>query len=431
MKDGASVRMPPYPISLDRKQTQWTAFTMETYAFDQAISAQLEKLIEPARPFFEHHARQEQLGIWLERPVFDFEDMTLPLVEALKSHPLLINGHGDFFAGKQLARHVETSCVYALMKVANDAGALAALAWFHKVACIKNASLRYVLEIRGLMISNRISFSNGVHLSPWDEMPDSPNVRAITNAQVPRPGSHHAHVSSLAAYIEVSDVPGRAAHGEPSGSPAADLATETLHRTARALALSGELAPVLGISWIDFIDADLARLDFGRMWHGDPTDASVIGSLAPEIDSVAIAWVNRFLAADRAVQCACDIPLERLTMGRTRKSGGNKAIDGAICLEALLGGKSQGDLTHKLATRAAILLGGTLEERRATQRQIRDFYGLRSRIVHGNTSEIKPKDRENVYKGLEICERVLQRVVAMNRIPCPEDWDLMGNAEQG
>lgn len=71
----------------------------------------------------------------------------------------------------------------------------------------------------------------------------------------------------------------------------------------------------------------------------------------------------------------------------------------SFALEALIGGEPKGEkwltsrgLTAMLAERAAFLVGSSAENRLSIDRDVRDFYGLRSGIVHGKSDKITGKD---------------------------------------
>lgn len=59
----------------------------------------------------------------------------------------------------------------------------------------------------------------------------------------------------------------------------------------------------------------------------------------------------------------------------------------AIVLESLFAPHSGGESTHQIAFNVAQFSGGTRERRHALYRQVREFYGLRSAIVHGRPDE--------------------------------------------
>ena len=117
-----------------------------------------------------------------------------------------------------------------------------------------------------------------------------------------------------------------------------------------------------------------------------------------------------------------------MNLARRRLSAGNKAIEGGISLEALLGFDENQEITYRLRLRAALLLSNDVAKRREISKAVNDFYTLRSRTVHG--SLVKTKDRQSddtcVARGLEICSDVLRLIVRLNKPFIPADWELSG-----
>jgi hypothetical protein len=96
-----------------------------------------------------------------------------------------------------------------------------------------------------------------------------------------------------------------------------------------------------------------------------------------------------------------------------RKPRENQVIDLFICLEALLLQEND-ELTFRLATRAANLLGPDASERRRVFAEVKDFYNLRSKIVHGDV--LKPRETQsaqNVDRLRELVRRALLCCVAL------------------
>lgn len=137
-------------------------------------------------------------------------------------------------------------------------------------------------------------------------------------------------------------------------------------------------------------------------------------------------WVERYLSLHEAVANACRVPIQRLNLARRRFAQSDKAIDGSICLEALLSGKVRGELTHRLSVRTALLLGQTLEDRSVIAERVRKFYSLRSDAVHGSAPKKEAANRQVTEDGLAICARVLRAVVMSGEVPKPEEWELSG-----
>ncbi|MGC2223024.1 MAG: hypothetical protein WA624_11965 [Methylocella sp.] len=128
----------------------------------------------------------------------------------------------------------------------------------------------------------------------------------------------------------------------------------------------------------------------------------------------------------------CDIAIERLNLARRRLSPGNKAIEGAICLEALLCPDNNQEITYRLRLRSALLLSTGFDERCKISNDVKAFYNLRSSTVHGTTSESKTaqKDEACAARGLDICAQALRKIVNLNKKFVPEDWELSGGQPQ-
>ena len=71
----------------------------------------------------------------------------------------------------------------------------------------------------------------------------------------------------------------------------------------------------------------------------------------------------------------------------------DRILDVSVALEVMFGLRD-GELTHKLSTRAAYLLGDTPAERVKLYEGAKRFYGARSRIIHGDWSRKRGKREE-------------------------------------
>lgn len=91
------------------------------------------------------------------------------------------------------------------------------------------------------------------------------------------------------------------------------------------------------------------------------------------------------------------------------------AVGSMTALEALLTKKEETEgLTYRLALRIANLLGTDASSRKATFRQVKEFYSLRSKIVHGVTLDKKLLGRLSELDELrEMVRRVLLSSMAL------------------
>ncbi|MGO9675363.1 MAG: hypothetical protein ACLPSF_14550 [Methylocella sp.] len=171
----------------------------------------------------------------------------------------------------------------------------------------------------------------------------------------------------------------------------------------------------------------MIKAEFGRIFMG-PRHEAPLSYFSKDADADAIEWVERYIKLSSAVLPKCDIAIERLNLARRRTSPGNKAIEGAICLEALLGDNLTQELAYRLKLRTALFLATEINERREIAQGVSSFYDLRSKTVHG--VENKQKDAQKheacAKRGLELCARVLRAIVSLNKTFVPEDLELGG-----
>jgi hypothetical protein len=407
---------------------------------DQSIITEIERLRDPAQRLFELEAnfvqytkeeRDKEFEEWKRiSGCNDVRSFTRPILVLLRQHPILGKlPDPRFFGSKQLLLSLHFQ-LDNILRVAIEQGAEAAVAWLHRVANIETADLRLITEVHGLETDEQHTVRNGVKLMPLDKLPPSQNARSAV-AAYNNPLLWMGHpinflMLPIAAMLLVPQVPARG----DSRSKTVDDASQELRRTILAFTLASKhAAPVPGTSWIEFVDPDLARAEVGRMYMG-ATFEGTLPQVAPTgITSDALMWVDRYLQLRPEVKNACDVAIERLNLARRRRSPGDQAIEGGICLEALLLGDSSGqEITYKLKLRAALLLASTLQERRKIVKIVNAFYDLRSKTVHGQRPKAKGLDRDALIaeRGLEICAKALGEIVQRNRKYVPQDWELSG-----
>ena len=126
-----------------------------------------------------------------------------------------------------------------------------------------------------------------------------------------------------------------------------------------------------------------------------------------ELSGEAEAVFKQSIAGWLGFRFASEVERNALTLVAWRLSGSfarvgrwhlqDRILDYAIALEILYRLDSS-ELTYKLGTRAAYLLGKTPEDRKSTFEQINEFYDIRSAIVHGPT---KKKHRKLRHEDFE------------------------------
>jgi hypothetical protein len=385
---------------------------------DLAIIAELEKVREPTQRWLAHHNMQEQSGVFRTTLSPDISTFSKPVITALEAHPRFKAVPNRFFGGKQIMLcpyHQATN----LLRVAAETDSYAAVEWLKKVYATEVTGIRFVAEVYGLTTSERVTLNNGVTLVPLKDLPPSRNARdLVAQFQTFHFISTRPMQQPIGAVLDLSQV--------KRSTESTEFRSDELERSIRAFTLADNAAPAIGVSWIDFVDPDLAKAEAFQMAIA-PGSEGAFAAVAKNIDADAIAWVDRYLQLDSGVKRVCDIALERLNLARRRISPGNKAIEGAICLEALLGDDTPHELVYKLKLRAALLLETELEKRRAIQKSVGEFYSLRSHTVHGRVNKTGDAQLQACAdRGLEICARALRIIVQRNEKPVPSDWELIG-----
>ena len=94
----------------------------------------------------------------------------------------------------------------------------------------------------------------------------------------------------------------------------------------------------------------------------------------------------------------------------------------SIALESLLIFDGSEPLARSLSERAAFLLSSDKEIRSKVSRIVREFYKVRSGVVHGNTKKVK-KLTPNLIEGMDRLTLLLCLVIASNL----DKWDSLGS----
>ena len=399
---------------------------------DETLIAELERQRDFARQCFAHYARQEAQGVILERPKPDLSEITAPLTAILTGHPVFGPGRNIFFASKQLNLHPQY-VPQGLLRIMLGGDAPSAVSWLHHLFEIDRADLRMVAVVHGLEVEQPVILANNVHLLPFAATPDSPNFRALARRYQINPWSMTEFESVLPPAMAVVNMGSMAASADPTaGNAAYDVAYNAILDAVRGFTLADRASPVVGNSWTDFVDPALAVAEFGRMWMTGRFEGSLSQGPRAKVDEEALAWAERYLLMDESLRRSVNIALDRLNLARRRRSAGDQAIDGGICLEALLGDDSPQELTYKLRLRAALLLGMTLAERREIRRAVGALYDLRSKVVHGRPR--RPEDIESdarhAARGLDICTQAVRAMVRRNVHPDFAMWELTGGQDE-
>lgn len=390
---------------------------------DQALVIELEGVRAPAQRCFEHLRDRTRLAN--EQPIPNLADLEKLVSASLMTHPRFRAGSSRFFGAKQLMAHPMMQA-RNLLRVSVERSPAAAVSWLHKVYSTEQTDVRYVAVAYGLQLNKVHTLNNGVSLMPLEALPPSENMRATyeQSQAFPGPLSRGFANQPFGATHVILAVRSSPSYEDACCDKRIQPRSYELERTIRAFTLLDGAAPFVGASWLEFVDQDLAMAEFGQMWMGSRHEGGVGFIQQTELKDADFDYVDRYLCTSK-VSDRCDVAIERLNLARHRTSAGNRAIEGCICLEALLGDDDNTELTYKLRLRAALLLGADLAERRSIKKVVNNFYRLRSRTVHGR---LRPhsNDEQDASEGLKICARALRRIVDLDHPPDFGDWELVG-----
>lgn len=167
-----------------------------------------------------------------------------------------------------------------------------------------------------------------------------------------------------------------------------------------------------------------ARYRFDGWWEERELSAEAEAAFKQLI----AAWPN-FQSAPKSERDALSLAARRLSRSFARIgwwTRHDRILDYAIALEILYG-LDGSELTYKLGTRAAFLLGKTPKERRSTFEKVTEFYGVRSAIIHGGTRKKRKNDHfENSEQacagGCDLACTTLLALLQRGRFP---DWNAL------
>jgi hypothetical protein len=378
---------------------------------DEALMAELERQREHAARIVADFEQQ----MWRSRT----SKILTPAMTVLKAHPVFGQGRNIFFAHKQL--NLDPNRIMRLLiRMMLRSDAAAAVAWLHRLFKIDRTPLRMVAVVHGVEVKQPISLVNRVSLLPGSILTKVAELDPRYKARLAPDGKGWMLTTAVfeMGTIAASTGPDRAA---------SDSAYDALLDAARAFTITDRGAPVVGTSWTDFVDPDLALTEIGGGWVGARFEGSP-SRFRVKVGDQALAWAERYLKmADQSRQ-AMDVALDRLNLARRRMSPGDQAIDGGICLEALLGDDSSQELTYKLRLRAALLLGRSVDDRKKIREDVGHLYNLRSKMVHGRVRAAKDaaRDAHIASRGLEICTQAVRAIVQRKVLPDFARWELTG-----
>jgi hypothetical protein len=271
------------------------------------------------------------------------------------------------------------------------------------------------IEIASLQIDNRpvvvsLGYATDELLTPLVEYDTTPGFNKINTAvrytiRVPVDSGEEDY---LIEYSNAASIAELVLDGLRLCRPDEDIGVLALE-----VLPSGTLTPSIRKTWATRFQAELARFEPKRFDFA-PASAS---PLKDEEIAILKRTVISLLPGESSDW------RYRHAIGRFRNSiekysplDPERLLEHAIALEALYlndNSKERGELTYRLAIRAARFLENGLEERKETFSVVAKLYNFRSRIAHGeDISQVsKPKDKEDLKQVLEKSPSIVARSI--------------------
>ncbi len=159
----------------------------------------------------------------------------------------------------------------------------------------------------------------------------------------------------------------------------------------------------------------LDRLELGqRSAMGNAIGhATIFESRAPAVLGVASALVRSELPPSHRVRLASECCFDSLRTDDTTM----EFLKICIGFEALLGeGAQEGSLTATLADRCAFLVTDSIQARIEMRKTFRDFYRIRSSLVHGESLHLEHSQKWYLEWGRNVLEMAIQKEIQHLRI---------------
>jgi hypothetical protein len=388
-----------------------TTLLRELQAIEPALTAlQVSRPPLASEKWFEWNQQRRELSKGVSDALADFDRYR-------GSENLMVtmgNGAGTIKPEFFLPRFLDVAAVH---------GSAFTVSALRKLLKAKSGRVTTSCLLWGVATERRVNLAPGIYLSPLPADPMPPVLRGEIS-RLP----HHLQVKSsfavLSSSFTVTPVVLEARDREaiPDGGV---RAFEKLRDVAAILCAIGPSAVILEQKWDEFADPKLAAISpMGGPSIFMQEVLPFLPSGPAAIDAAAKLPVERFLNLPADLRGKLNGPLGRLNSGMRRRSPFDQALDCGIALEMLLlRDPLNTEISYRLALRAGLLLGKTLEERRELRADVAALYSLRSKAAHGSTTV--PKNSQAIAQGgFAVCAAVIREIVRRGGFPKWDDLEL-------
>ncbi|MBJ7411822.1 MAG: hypothetical protein JHD15_15860 [Phenylobacterium sp.] len=378
---------------------------------DNKLQTAIDRLLPAWREALALREREAAGGVKFGPSVTSRMNLSAALVpsfEAWYGAPLDRSmGVGSVVSGRSALR-ADAFCWHALDRAAAQ-GPASGVTWLKKVLGTKSAAGRIYAEVSGLVATESGNLCQGFDIRPAPDVKDDP-------FEDPR----LSFMPEVGAVVSLA-VPPSPFIAPMGGSNLAEVSAlnERLHDLVTALALLGG-APRVAMHWFEYDDPDLNLLITRQRIYPFRTGSRFH---RPNLDiAAASALLTQYGQLGGPTKRSIDLALDRLVSARIHLWPGDKALDGAIGLEALFGDTQGEEIGYRIRLRAALFMEDDPGRRATLRAMVGKFYGIRSKVAHGRVSSSaagKGDDDAVISAGLDLVQRAAVKVCQRGAIP---DW---------
>jgi Apea-like HEPN len=368
----------------------------------------------------------------------ELRQLAVPLVELLQADCRFLGRQVKLLRGEAggVSFYPQSVGVPLLTKLFECGDPSEAIAWLRRVLGISEAFGYSITALWGVPVTKGVKITPEVELIQLTDVPDSPQKRWLLESPVH--GFKTPIYSALnlsppeSALITRKKVEPVVFDPETQLDAKGFLVTQKfLKEIALALTAVGPRASIAAAHWFTFEDVDL---QFANVLIGSRSRSfvEILPMFTREfvpLDPLEGAEIVRgYLALTGRAQNVVRVCLQRLNQSQRRHDVGDQAVELCTALEALLGDNNKTEMTHKIKSRAARMIGGTKIERKRIASIVGAAYSIRSSLVH--TGQVNPEQVTNIVgeqmrpdeiveRAVSICADLVKLVIRGGGLP---DW---------
>jgi len=351
---------------------------------------------------------------------------------ALLGHPVISQIEGKVYTLPNTGGVVSLrrDAVYLIQRVIEGIPAKTVVDSLVNISHDRAVSTSTIAAIEGVSLTSPVVISEHLSVEPADGLP--PYHREIfTRANSPAHG-FGSHPQSAVVYHEVHD---RQFLTSELTDDIANFAVPPFEEALLTLLLISDGAPQYRQQYVVVNDAGWPGMSSPGFGEAQPFPQPVKPIREADWDQSSAIY-NQLSTLNVQTKRSLMQAVRKLETSRRRSTLTERAVELGVCAEMLLmhGGNDKGEITNKVATRAAWMLGSDSTTRLSTFKLARDLYNDRSKVAHGG--EIIPGPIANDFDAAEakfgaydrLCRELIKEIAKRGGWP---DWtELVLNVER-